>query len=69
MLIGSLGCLKEAKTMDMIPAKCKFPNSFPYSNFNIDAISMCTYSICLFNKCVFTLDFYLNRFSTSEMGM
>ena len=24
ILIGSLGCLKEAKTMDMILDKCKF---------------------------------------------
>ena len=31
ILIGSLGCLKEVKTMDMILGKCKFPNSFlPY---------------------------------------
>ena len=30
-LIGSLGCLKEVKTMDMILGKCKFPNScVPY---------------------------------------
>ena len=31
ILIGSLGCLKEVKTMDMIHGKCKLPNSFlPY---------------------------------------
>ena len=31
ILIDSLGCLKEVKTMDMILEKCKFPNSFlPY---------------------------------------
>ena len=31
ILIGSLECLKEVKTMDMILGKCKFPNSFlPY---------------------------------------
>ena len=31
ILIGSLGCLKEVKTMDMILGKCKFPNTFiPY---------------------------------------
>ena len=31
ILIGSLGCLKEVKTMDMILGKCKFQNSFlPY---------------------------------------
>ena len=31
ILIGSLGCLKEVKTMDMILGKCKFTNSFlPY---------------------------------------
>ena len=29
ILIGSLGCLKEAKAMDMILGKCIFPNSFP----------------------------------------
>ena len=28
LLIGSLGFLKEEKTMDMILKKCKFPNSF-----------------------------------------
>ena len=28
ILIGSLGCLKEVKTMDMILGKCNFPNSF-----------------------------------------
>ena len=28
ILIGSLGCLKEVKTIDMILGKCKFPNSF-----------------------------------------
>ena len=28
ILIGSLGCLKEVKTMDMILGKCEFPNSF-----------------------------------------
>ena len=28
ILIGSLGCLKEVKTMDTILGKCKFPNSF-----------------------------------------
>ena len=30
ILIGSLGCLKEAETMDMILGWCKFPNRFPY---------------------------------------
>ena len=31
ILICSLGCLKEVKTMDMILGKCKFPSSFlPY---------------------------------------
>ena len=31
ILIGSLGCFKEVKAMDMILGKCKFPNSFlPY---------------------------------------
>ena len=31
ILISSLGCLKEVKTMDMILGKCKFPSSFlPY---------------------------------------
>ena len=33
ILIGRLGSLKEAKTMDMIrqwTCKCKFPNRFPY---------------------------------------
>ena len=30
VLIASLGCLKEAKTMEMILGKCKFQNSFPY---------------------------------------
>ena len=30
ILIGSLGCLKDTKTMDMILGKCKFPNSLPY---------------------------------------
>ena len=31
ILIGSLGCLKEVKTMYMILGKCKFPNSYlPY---------------------------------------
>ena len=30
ILIGSLGCLKDEKPMDMIPVKCKFPNNFPY---------------------------------------
>ena len=30
ILIGSLGCLKEAKTMNMLLGRCKFPNSFPY---------------------------------------
>ena len=28
ILIGSLGCLKEVKTKDMILGKCKFPNNF-----------------------------------------
>ena len=28
ILIGSLGCLKEVKTMDIILGKCKFPNNF-----------------------------------------
>ena len=28
ILIGSLRCLKEVKTMDMILGKCKFPNGF-----------------------------------------
>ena len=30
ILIGSLGCLKVAKTMDMMLVKNLFPNSFPY---------------------------------------
>ena len=31
ILICSLGCLKEVKTMDIILGKCKFPKSFlPY---------------------------------------
>ena len=31
ILIGSLGCLKEVKTMDMILGKCKFRKCFlPY---------------------------------------
>ena len=31
ILIGSLGCLKEVKAMDIILGKCKIPNSFlPY---------------------------------------
>ena len=31
ILIGSFGCLKKVKTMDMILGNCIFPNSFlPY---------------------------------------
>ena len=31
ILIDSLGCLKEVKTIDMMLVKCEFPNSFlPY---------------------------------------
>ena len=30
ILIGSFGCLKDAKTMDMSLGKCTFPHSFPY---------------------------------------
>ena len=30
ILIGSLGSLKEAKTMGMILGKCKFLKSFPF---------------------------------------
>ena len=36
ILTGSLGCLKEIKTMDMILGKCKFPNSFlPYFQYYV----------------------------------
>ena len=30
ILIGSLRCLKEAKTMAIILGKCKLQNGFPY---------------------------------------
>ena len=35
ILIGSLGCLKEAETMDMVLGKSKFQNSFPYFSSSI----------------------------------
>ena len=61
ILIGSLGCLKEVKTMDMKLGKCKFPkkNTFLFSvtyvvgthwNCLYEAIPMCTYNIYLFNN-------------------
>ena len=79
ILIGSLGCLKEVKTIDMILGKCKFPNRFFLIFYDIccrytldclnEAIPMCTYNICLFNKLVFHHKLFLNTFSTTFMSM
>ena len=41
ILIGSLGCLKEVKTMDMVHGNCKFPNSF----FLIFSNICCSYTL------------------------
>ena len=36
ILIGSLGCLKDAQTMDMLLEQCKFPKSFlPYCQYHM----------------------------------
>ena len=60
---GSLRCLKEAQTMEMILDKCKFENSLSlfsvtyvvgtHWNCLTDIIQMCIYVICSCNKRVF----------------
>ena len=68
-------CLKEAKTIHMILGKCELQNRLnslfiityvvdTHWNCIKEAITMCTYSICLFNNMFGLNIFYLYIFCT-----
>ena len=76
ILIGSLGCLKEVTTMDMILGKCKFPNSFlPYFHKHMLYVQIGLASMrqfqCVPTTYVFSIDefFTISFFKTNSQPL